>query len=425
MSRLTTPKVAGYAAIASLGLFGAVALRRPELAVLAAPFAVVLVLGLHLARAPRVRVVAALEHERVLEGDEVEVELRARANERVGRLETFLALPNGLETVGGNNPVAVRVAEDEPAEVVVNVRCARWGAFRVGELYVRARDPFGLVEHEWHVEPASVLRVYPRPEQLRSVVRPLETQALAGNEVARSKGDGLEFADIRAFGPGDRVRRINWRASARRGSLYVNEHHPERNTDVVLFLDTFAEAGVPGASTLDLAVRATASFAGRYLERRDRVGLVSFGGVLRWLAPGMGPVQRYRIVDALLETEIVFSYAWRDIEVLPLRTLPPHALVVALTPLLDDRSIAALLDLRARGFDLAVIEVSPVPFASPGKSELDALAYRLWQVRRRELRSRFEELGASVTEWRDDVPLAAALEEVNEFRRHARRATVV
>ena len=43
--------------------------------------------------------------------------------------------------------------------------------------------------------------------------------------------------------------------------------------------------------------------------------------------------------------------------------------------------------LRARGYDLTVIEVSPVPFASPGRSELDRLAYRLWLLRREALRS--------------------------------------
>ena len=48
--------------------------------------------------------------------------------------------------------------------------------------------------------------------------------------MARAKGDGIEFADIRPFVPGDRVRRINWRASARRPGLWVNESHPERNT---------------------------------------------------------------------------------------------------------------------------------------------------------------------------------------------------
>src|SRR5688500_13294060 len=258
------------------------------------------------------------------------------------------------------------------------------------------------------------------PEARQRLAPPFERHPSAGNEVARRKGEGLEFADLRAFEPGHRVRAINWRASARRNELIVNERHPERNTDVIIFLDTFAEARRGGRSTLDLAVGAASTIASRYLERRDRVGVVSFGGLLRWLVPGTGLAQRYRIVDSLLETAVVFNYAWKDVSIIPARTLPPQALVVAVTPLLDERSVGALLDLRARGYDLAIVEVSPVPFAQPGEDELDQLAYRLWLLHRQELRSRYESLGVAVVEWREDMSLEGALEGVRSFRRHAR-----
>ena len=189
---------------------------------------------------------------------------------------------------------------------------------------------------------------------------PLETQVFAGNQVSRARGEGIEFADLREWQPGDRLRRVNWRATALRRSLWVNEQHPERNTDVVLFLDTFAEVRAEGRSTNDRAVRAAATLARVYLQRKDRVGLVGFGGFLSWLVPQSGTRQLYAIVDALLTSEIVQSFALRDVDVLPPRTLPPKALVLALTPLLDDRTAAALLDLRARGYDLIVVEVSPL-----------------------------------------------------------------
>ena len=267
------------------------------------------------------------------------------------------------------------------------------------------------------------LKVYPRAEQLRSLVVPLETQVFTGNQVARAKGEGIEFADLRRYEHGDALRRVNWRASARRGDLWVNEAHPERNTDVIVFLDTFVEARQEGGeSTLDLAVRAAATVADRYLERKDRVGLVSFGGYLSWLLPASGTHQLYRIVDSLIQMDIVLSFATKGVDVLPPRTLPPKALVIALTPLLDPRSAAALLDLRARGFDLVVIEVSPVPFIEPGRGELAQLSYRLWRLSRESLRARYEQAGVPVIEWRDGVPLNVPLEEVAAFRRHARPA---
>ena len=160
--------------------------------------------------------------------------------------------------------------------------------------------------------------------------------------------------------------------------------------------------------------------ARRYLERRDRVGLVAFGGILRWLEPGGGLVQQYRLVDALLETGVEFSYAWKDVDVIPARTLPPRALVVAVTPLLDERSIGALLDLRGRGHDLVVLEISPEPFLEPGRDRSDLAALRLWRLQRAELRARFERLGAAVATLDDDVTMEEALEGVRAYRRHAR-----
>ena len=419
MTRAAAPKLGAYAGLAAAALLGALVLRRPELVALAAPFALTLALGLAAGERTRLRVEARLERERAIEGDELTLTVELAAAAPVERLELLLDVPPGLEPVDGARAVAFRLRRGETRTLELRLRARRWGGYAVGRLHLRATGPFGLLVEEARVGTPAPLRVYPREQELRRLVAPRETQLTAGNEVARVKGDGIEFADVRPFAPGDRIRRINWRASARRGELWVNEAHPERNTDVVLFLDSFAEARRQGRGTLDLAVRAAASIADSYLARRDRVGLVGFGGVLRWLLPGSGAVQAYRIADALLDTEIVFSYAWKDVEVLPARTLPPQALGLAHSPLLDDRAVGALLDLRARGFDLAVVDVSPIPFSPPGRGELDELAYRLWRLRREALRFAYERAGVAVAEWRDGEPLQVPLEEVRSYRRHA------
>jgi hypothetical protein len=56
------------------------------------------------------------------------------------------------------------------------------------------------------------------------------------------------------------------------------------------------------------------------------VGIVGFGGSLRWLRPGLGATQRYRLVETLLETRIEETYAVRDVNLVPARILPPKAL---------------------------------------------------------------------------------------------------
>jgi uncharacterized protein (DUF58 family) len=189
---------------------------------------------------------------------------------------------------------------------------------------------------------------------------------------------------------------------------------------VILFLDTFTEASRGGKSTLDLALRAVASLTARYLQQKDRVGFVTFGGMLNWLLPATGTVQLYRLVDSLIDTQIVLNHAWRDIDVLPRRTLPPKAMVIALTPLLDDRAVGALLDLRARGFDLVVVEISPQPFMPAPSGELSTVARRLWELRRDALRSRFQEQGVPVAVWDEERGLAEGFVEVTTFRRRAR-----
>ena len=421
MIRIAGPRVAAYAGLAAFGLFAGLVAGRVELVVLAAPFALAAVVGAALPRNPDLEATLSLDRERALEGDEVLVSLDLWSRVGADRVDVLVQLPRELHALDPN-PRAVRVFPGETRTVELRVRCDRWGAFPLGPALVRASDRLAFTAWEARVGGREPLRVYPSVETLLALLPPLETQVFVGNQISRAKGEGIEFADVREWVPGDRVRRINWRASARRGELYVNEQHPERNTDVVLFLDTFTdvESGVRG--TLDQAVRAATSLAHRYLGRKDRVGVVSFGGYLSWLLPGSGMRQLYRLVDSLIQMDVVLSYATKGVDVLPPRTLPPKALVLALTPLLDPRSAAALLDLRARGFDLVVIEVSPIPFVEPGSGELEDVSYRLWCLTREALRARYEQAGVPVVEWRDGVPLAVPLEEVASYRRHARSA---
>jgi len=422
LKRAATPKLGAYAGLAALGLIASLVLGFPELVVLAAPFAFVAAAGLALAETPDPSVAIELERERAIEGDELTLTLRIATTVSIEQVDVSLTVPKGLSLTDGESPVAVRMAAGGERELEYRISCDRWGAYALGELGLMAHDRFRVFRYERSDNLRLPLKVYPRPEVIKELLQPLETQVFTGNLVAREKGEGIEFADLRPFVAGDRVRRINWRASARRGELWVNELHAERNADVILFLDSFTEARRHDESTLDRTVRGAAALVQHYLQHKDRVGLVSFGGVLNWLLPATGMTQLYRIVDSLLDTEITLNYAWKDIDVIPRRTLPPKALVIGLTPLLDERAAGALIDLRARGFDLAMVEISPVPFVEPGRQEHEQLAYAIWKLRREALRGQYERAGVPVAVWNDEVPLVAALEEVRAFRRSARPA---
>jgi uncharacterized protein (DUF58 family) len=419
MTRSAGPLLVPVTALGGIGLLAGLALRRPELVVLAAPFVSFAAVGVR-ASPPDLQAWFELDRDAALEGDEIAALLTLRSRTGVERLEVGLVPPRGVEIVDRALPLAIHLAPGDERELPLTLRLTLWGAPRVGELRFRARDRLGLVRWEGVIHREQRLKIVPRPERLRALVPPTRTQSTIGTHVARIRGEGIEFADTRAFVSGDRLRAVNWRATARRGTLVVDERHPERNADVVLLLDSFQEARDPTSGTLDRAVRVVASLVDELATRRDRVGLVTFGGILRWVEPREGLGQRYRIVDALLETGIEPTYAWKDVDVIPARALPARALVVAVSPLLDQRFFGALVDLRARGYDLAVLEVSPTEYMSPSDDRLAQIAVRLWRLQRAETRARLERSGIAVATLSPESPLAGALDTLRSFRRQAR-----
>ena len=129
----------------------------------------------------------------------------------------------------------------------------------------RARSLGRARREQRHVH-RKFVRVYPRIAPAAQPAAPACTHRRSiGDYVSPALGEGIEPGDIRQFAPGDRIRQVNWRASLRLGTLYVTQHHRERNADVVLMLDTLADVGPPRDGTLDLAVRAAASLAAAYL----------------------------------------------------------------------------------------------------------------------------------------------------------------
>jgi uncharacterized protein (DUF58 family) len=423
--RLLSPRLGSYLALALAGLIAALVSGRPELVALAAPFLVLPAVALAGRPPPAVELSLRVARERALEDEEVPLRLELQAGDAPVWVEVELRSPPAVALVGwdGRRSLLLKARERRVLELALLPR--RWGAHRLPVARVLAWDRLRLAGSESALQAAGGLRVYPRAERLRALIDPRHRQLLVGSRVARVRGEGLEFAEIRPFAPGDRVRSVNWRASARRGVLHVNQRHPERNSDVILLLDTFEQVAAAGAGpggaetagTLDQALRAAVSLAEAHLRARDRVGVIGFGGTLNWLEPALGQRALYRIAEALVQTEIIFSYVWKTVELIPRRLLPAGALVIALTPLLDRRGVQALFDLRARGYDLAIVECSVEPLLGEPRSASERLARRLWRLEREALRARFRELGVAIAPLTLDRPLQEAIGEVIGFRR--------
>jgi uncharacterized protein (DUF58 family) len=411
------------ASVALLPLLAAVVLGRPGYLVLAAPMVAALALA---ARRPRygARANVRVSAGRCFEGDQVIITVNAEPDGPADSAGVRLSLPPALAVSGGpgsgspgsggpgsggpgSNGTGGRRRPGElagpvqggggPVEAEWQVTAQRWGRWD-GRIPVTVRSRGGLFAGT-AVLGLGEITVFPRPPSLAQLALPAQLRTRIGDHVDRRPGEGVEFAGVRPFVPGDRLRRINWPVTSRRGALHVNQLAAERAAEIVAVIDATIDAGPPGDSSLDRAVRGVAGIARAYTRAGDRVGVITMYGPLRWIAPGIGPRQFYRIVESVLDVRSLYSFVAPDMAWIPPTVLPAGALVIVFSPLLDERAIDAVTDLRERGYPVIVTDVlgtSPAPSAGPAGP---GLALRLWRLERRALRYRLESLGIPVVGW--------------------------
>lgn len=385
----------GLLAAAIAGMFG-----RAELIVIAAPCLVALVLTFRTPRVEQLDVEAHIDEPRCFEGEPIEVRVRVSSSAVLGEIALSLDVP---ETFDVEPPIRRTSFRTMSHEAVWVLRPRRWGRWSVGPVHIEARTAtFG------HQGTAKIsvghLTVFPPPSRARDVAVPPALLARVGSHVARRVGAGVEFAGTRPYAPGDLARRINWPVSTRRRALYVNEFAAERAADVIAVVDTTVDVGPFPTSSLDLGVRGAAAVVQAYLRYADRVGLVSLGGRLRWLAPDAGTRQYFRIVETLLAARLDESVIDPDIAHLPRQALPPGALVFFFSPLLDPRAMEAIRDLRERGHAVVVVDVLTVE--PTGKGPADDLGLRVWRLEREVLLHGLRALGVTLLKWDEESGVA-------------------
>ncbi|GMQ85146.1 MAG: DUF58 domain-containing protein [Acidimicrobiia bacterium] len=430
MTSKPTARAYLFATIGFVGVAAGAAFSSPELVAIGAPFLVLLAVGLAAQRPSGLVATAEVGEIRSIEGDHVGLPLTVSASGRVPRTEVRLNLPPALVIAEAAPPSialgddTVGVSVDGRVELEVDLACLRWGAYELDSITLFTMGYLGLTFERVRATDAPVIKVFPQDETARRLLKPIETQLAYGDLVARQRGQGIEYAELRQMQAGDDLRQVNWRASARSTGMWVNDRHPERNSDVVLFIDTLPEARRGVEPTLDLCVRAIAGLAKMHLRRHDRVGLITFGEPVRWVQPGMAERQRYRILDTLMAARHSRHLYWRGISAIPRQSLPSKALIVAVTPLLDDRIISAIADLHGRGLDVAVIEIPAEHFLDTPDDQTDAIARRIWELGRETTRRRFSRHGVPIAVWSPNEPFERPLMEVQAYRRHMTRARV-
>lgn len=404
--------------MATGALVAAVAFHDAPLAALGLPSLFLLAAGSAAdsrAASAEVALAVSIDPEVVHAGDEVRLSLVLTSDADVELALAILTLPPTVAPIGPTS-WAARLRRDEPTELAVRLATSRPGAAEIGPLVLSLTGRGRLVFRTITVPHPFELDVRPAEERLRLIPRSARLRVPAGERLTRSTGDGLELADVRPHVPGERARRINWRATARRDILHVSVHHPEQSTDIVLFADTFAPEWI------GRVLSTVSSAAAAYLLRRDRVGLVCFGGLLDWVEAGSGPRQLDRIRSRLAATSPFFSYSWKTLERIPPQALPRGSLVVAVTPLQDDRFIGAIGDLRARGHEVVVVElVMPGDGGPPAGTSASVDAARLLtRMEHEDLLHRLYTRGIAVMPLGPNEPVGGAFHALAEVRRRMR-----
>ncbi len=276
--------------LALAGLVLAVVTRRPELVSVAAPALVLLFVW----RSPRpqaLEVTVQPSATRAYEGEQIAFDVTV-VGQGGHTVELMVHPADGSRAVRGADRVAA-------ARATLSLEVARWGRRRPGSLEVTLWDRVRMSECHSFVLLAEV-DCYPLPARHAGAVVRGRLASRVGDHPARSAGDGVEFAGVRQYVAGDRQRSINWAATTRRGRLQVNTFAAERSQDLVLLVDATSDFGELGSSSVDHSLRGALGLARTYLDARDRVGLVFFGARMRWLAPGLGDRQFFRLLDAIV-----------------------------------------------------------------------------------------------------------------------------
>jgi uncharacterized protein (DUF58 family) len=297
----------------------------------------------------------------------------------------------------------------------VTAAADRWGRYPVmARVNVVGRG--GLLLGTGVVEAADVF-VFPLAAPQATAIPRTELLDRLGTHLTRHIGPGVEYADVRRYVPGDQLRTVNWPVSARRGSLHVTERLTDRAADVVVLIDGYPQPPGPATAATDRIVRGAVQVVQSALRGGDRAGIVALGGRRpRWLGADIGRRQFYRILDAVLTAGDGFETTPGTLA--PQAAVPPGAIVIAFSTLLDTEFALALIDLRKRGHTVVAVDVLE---GAPFEEARDRLVTRMWSMQRSFMYRDMGTIGVDVVSWHGDATLDQAMQLVPDHRRRVRR----
>ncbi len=242
-------------------------------------------------------------------GDGLDVDRQVEAGGGVGPLYIYDRLPPEAEVIGGNN---LRVIWKRPGaktyDLSYRISWPKRGVYTLGETAWEAEAPLGLHQRtHGSAGPSLEVSVVPRTQAIRRVneIRGRAHSRNPWEDVAIVGPSSTDFTELRPYTPGDPMRWINWKASARSSDsanpLLVNQYEPEGRKAVWIFLDgaDHMEVGSTLSGLIDQAVEAAGSIAQYYLTRGYTVGAYIYNSQSDILTPEVGQKQFQRLTNML------------------------------------------------------------------------------------------------------------------------------
>jgi len=285
------------------------------------------------------------------------------------------------------------------------------GNFSWSSLQVLATDPFGLIETRLLLPAYATAQIRPQIKKFKAIpLRPRNTVHVPGSIPARLGGSGTDFFGVREYHPGDSLRTLDWRLTARHPrKFFTKEFEQEEIAEIGLILDARQATNLQiGEDDLfEHSVSATASLAETFLHQGHRVSLLVFGKTMRNVFPGYGKTQLHRIMGCLSKARVEFDgRSSAHLDFLPIRMFPSHALIIIISSLTStDRPIFKRL--RAYGYQALLISPDPIDFAysTLGQDTTSQLAVRATRLERRLELNNIAQLQIPVIDWKVSQPL--------------------
>jgi uncharacterized protein (DUF58 family) len=255
-------------------------------------------------------------------------------------------LPGTPELISGRLPTA------NSQTMTYTVHPYQRGEYEWQGIQVRQLSKWGLAWHQWRVDTAQTVAVYPDLVGLKSLSIKLALQSTGAMRQARKRGIGTEFSELRDYNIGDDPRSIDWKATARRNRPLIRVLEPEQEQTVIILLDRgrLMTANIQGYKRFDFGLNATLSLALTAIQRGDRVGVGVFDRYLTtWIPPQQGQNHFARILDRVsrIQPELLEPDYLGAVTTI-LKQQSRRALVVVITDIIDDIASAELLTALGR-----------------------------------------------------------------------------